>query len=223
MLVYTVRPLQDLRGFTGAGETSRFRTTWSDTLDLLESELEWINGRNVVLEVDVDARGVRNDGTLRADAKARSPRVRLAFDSAHGPMQFACDTYNHPGYNREGMREAWQHNVRAIAMTLEALRAVKRYGAASSGEQYRGFAALPPGTGASASGMTTTEAEEVIREWAEKSGWSSSSMPLETLVKHAQRAAHPDRNDGERAAWNLVDSAVQTLQRAGRLPTRTTT
>lgn len=222
MLVYTVRPLQDVRGFTGAAETSRFKASWTDTLDLLEHEIAQLNGSNVVvLEVDVDSRGIRNDGMLRADARANSPRVRLAFESANGPLQFACDTYAYPGYGRPGMAEPWQHNVRAIAMTLEALRAVQRYGAASSGEQYRGFAALPPGTGAIASGMTTTEAEALIRDWAIKEAptdFDTSHGDLATLARYAKRASHPDRNDSDRAGWNRVDTAVQTLQRAGKLP-----
>ncbi len=42
--------------------------------------------------------------------------------------------------------EFWQHNVRSIALGLEALRAVDRYGISRRGEQYAGFrAALTPG------------------------------------------------------------------------------
>ncbi len=40
----------------------------------------------------------------------------------------------------------WQHNVRSIALGLEALRAVDRYGISRRGEQYAGFrAALTSG------------------------------------------------------------------------------
>lgn len=40
----------------------------------------------------------------------------------------------------------WQHNVRSIALGLEALRAVDRYGISRRGEQYAGFrGALPAG------------------------------------------------------------------------------
>lgn len=45
----------------------------------------------------------------------------------HGRAVFATDQY-----------EKWEHNVRAIALTLEALRAVDRYGA-TQGRQYAGF------------------------------------------------------------------------------------
>lgn len=40
----------------------------------------------------------------------------------------------------------WRHNVRSIALGLEALRAVDRYGISRRGEQYAGFrGALPAG------------------------------------------------------------------------------
>jgi len=42
--------------------------------------------------------------------------------------------------------EDWRHNVRSIALGLEALRAVDRYGISRRGEQYAGFrAALASG------------------------------------------------------------------------------
>jgi hypothetical protein len=48
-------------------------------------------------------------------------------------LVFATDAY-----------EDWQHNVRAIALTLEALRAVDRYGT-TGGRQYAGFRQLTAG------------------------------------------------------------------------------
>lgn len=45
--------------------------------------------------------------------------------------------------------EDWRHNVRSIALGLEALRAVDRYGITRKGEQYAGFrAALTAGSAA---------------------------------------------------------------------------
>lgn len=37
----------------------------------------------------------------------------------------------------------WQHNVRSIALALQALRAVDRYGVTRRAEQYRGWGKLP--------------------------------------------------------------------------------
>ena len=47
-------------------------------------------------------------------------------------MRFPCDTFTD-----------WQANVRGIALALEALRAVDRYGVTQQAEQYRGWTALP--------------------------------------------------------------------------------
>jgi hypothetical protein len=58
----------------------------------------------------------------------------------------------------------WQHNVRAIALGLEALRKVDRYGITRRGEQYAGWKALPAGIGIGATHMTSEVATKVIIE-----------------------------------------------------------
>ena len=69
---------------------------------------------------------------LRANVRPRSPGVILSFDSKHGQLSYPCDTF-----------DDWQANVRAIALALEALRAVDRYGVTRRAEQYKGWAKLP--------------------------------------------------------------------------------
>ena len=59
----------------------------------------------------------------------------VAFDTKGGPLLFVCGRFT-----------TWQDNLRAIAKTMEALRAVKRWGATQSDEQYTGFRALPAAT-----------------------------------------------------------------------------
>lgn len=36
-------------------------------------------------------------------------------------------------------------------------------------------------------------------------------LPDRTLVRLAKRVAHPDRNDGDRSRWDIVDEAVRNL------------
>jgi len=72
-------------------------------------------------------------------ARPKSPGVVLFFNGKHGEIAMPCDTY-----------DSWTANLRALSLTLTALRAVDRYGASKSGEQYRGWQqlsapALPPG------------------------------------------------------------------------------
>src|SRR5947208_1880483 len=71
---------------------------------------------------------IRLDGRPRARAVASHPGVVLAFDSRHGPLKYAVDTF-----------DRWQDNLRAIALGLEHLRAVDRYGVTRRGEQYTGW------------------------------------------------------------------------------------
>jgi hypothetical protein len=92
------------------------------------------------------------------------PGVEISFDSrAHGRQSFATDEY-----------DDWQDNVRAIALSLEALRAVERWGV-SKGRQYAGFALLAAGPGL----------EEQGRLLVARFG----------SVKEALRHTHPDTGD----------------------------
>lgn len=218
-LQYTVRPISDRTWLrpVGARERSRFTASWSDTLDVLQREYEFLYGRHLVIEMDVRERDIRNDGGVRADARPSSPAVVVAFESQHGPLLYRSDLYGDVAW---GARNAqpWQHNVRAVALTLEALRAVDRYGATARAEQYQGFKALPPGTGVIATAMTTDEARELLLSLMSDPESARHQLPLDQLLRRAKAKAHPDRNGGERSLWNKVDEAEQVLRRAGRLP-----
>jgi hypothetical protein len=227
-LDYTVRPLSDRTWLrrTGSRETSRFTASWSDTLGLLEREVGMLRGKQLVIGIDVEERMLRLDGKLRADARSATPAVEVAFESKHGPL-YRSDRFVRQSWSSKSM-ESWQHNVRAIAMTLEALRAVDRYAATQSGEQYRGYRALPAGRGDAATAMTATGAAEVLLRLAvgpdddamesAVAALRRSPEQLRDTIREARWSAHPDRNDGDRGQWNLVDNAVQTLQQAGWLP-----
>jgi len=95
-------------------------------LDLLERELDHLGARDVVIQIAVDRRDIRNDGWPKASCRPAQPGVVLTFTRGGTPLQFACDTFT-----------GWESKLRAIGLTLEALRAVDRYGRAQSGEQYR--------------------------------------------------------------------------------------
>lgn len=201
MSVYTIRPLEDRTGFTGKSKPSQFDSWWSDTRELLAKEVRMLSGKNVILEVDVLPSMIRLDGELYANAKALSPAVRLHFDSKHGHITYATDAFS-----------TWQDNVRAIALALEALRKVDRYGIGRGGEQYRGYLALEAGSGATALGaepaMTEAEAHSVLDEAA---GGGTLGLTWTVIYKRARAGAHPDRHAGDRAAWDQVEKAAKVL------------
>ncbi|MSZ76795.1 MAG: molecular chaperone DnaJ [Actinobacteria bacterium] len=208
---YTVRPLSDRTWLRpdGKREASRFDSTWTATQTLLDREVTALGGKNLVIEVDVPERGIRNDGMLRADARAESPAAVVAFESKHGPQLHQCDKFI-SRWHEQG--PDWQQNVRAIALTLEALRAVGRYGAAETGQQYTGFKAIGAGRAMPASHMTTDQACRILSDHSGVVITSGESMQSVRARHRAARAAvHPDRHGGDRTLWDQVEQAATVL------------
>ncbi len=209
---YEVRPLTDFTIFTTSPtqrKTHQFKASWSTTVDQLQRELEHLKARDVVVEIGVEPKDLRLDGTLRASARPSHPGVRVSFQSKHGPLSYTCDTYER-AYGWQ--MESWQANVRAIVLTLEALRAVDRYGA-TKGEQYAGFKELGAGSGATPlGGMTRDEAYHVLsQESGMKAGDGTSPNILARIYRGARAAAHPDRHGGDRTRWDQVEQAGRVL------------
>lgn len=206
---YTVQPITDFTIFTtppAQRKGVQFKAKWSTTVDELERELDHLAASNVVLEIGVDARHIRLDGQLRADARSSHPGVRLSFETRdHGPLSYTCDTYEARYY---GQIPDWQSNVRAIVLTLESLRAVDRYGA-TKGEQYAGFKAL----GAAMGGMTKDQAIALLAEFAgiPVEHFNTEQSSLHHSWRSARRQAHPDRNDGDQTQWDRVEQAARVL------------
>lgn len=216
---YTVRPISDRTWLRPAGkrEYHRFDSKWSATEQLLGREIAYLNGRDVVIEIDVREHDVKLDGTLRANARTpETPAVVVAFESKHGPMLYRSDRYE----GRWGT-PGWQANVRAVALTLEALRAVDRYGATETGQQYAGFKALPAGRAMPASHMTRDAAAELLERVAigddEKYRIRTIQRILDSpelatdVFREARKVAHPDRRNGDHAVWHQVEEAGRVL------------
>jgi len=104
---------------TARRKRARFRAGYSDTLQLLDRELRFLRAHRLALAED----DIRLDGMPRSQAKPSHPGVVLSFDSAYGPLSYPCDTF-----------AQWEDNLRAIALGLEHLRAVDRFGVTKRGE-----------------------------------------------------------------------------------------
>jgi len=187
---------------------SPFRSTWSRTLADLDTELVKAYARNVVIEIDAPQAEIRRHGMPKADARTRSPGVILQYDVIWRNVEtkqevrrehyvFPCDTYHD-----------WQDNVRAIAKTLEALRAVDRYGVTRDGQQFAGFKSIPAQTG------TTLSIEQAATILATESGIAFSLASGYEAAQRAFRTArsktHPDAG-GDAARFSAVNVAGQRL------------
>lgn len=184
---------------TRSRRSSPFRATWSDTLNLLERELGYLGARGAIaMRVVADDADIRLDGMLRARAKVLHPGVALSFQSKYGPLSYPCDTFS----------GSWQSNARAIALALEALRKVDRYGVTKHGEQYAGWRAIE--APAPAGFSSVSEALAWLREFTQ----SSPDVPVANLLRKASRQAHPDAG-GSPEDWNRVDAARQIVEKNG--------
>ncbi len=113
---------------------SPFSAGFSATTELLRRELDHLGADLAVLELAIGEGDIRLDGLPRAAARAAHSGVVLSFASDHGPLRYAVDRF-----------DRWQDNLRAIALGLESLRRVDRYGMSGDGQQYRGWLALEAG------------------------------------------------------------------------------
>lgn len=204
-----VRPLTTWPGTPTPAHARRpapFRAGLSATKATLRTELLAIGAVRPILEVAIEPRHFRQDGRPRADARATHPGVVLSLPHTRdlGPLRFAADRFTD-----------WTDNLRAIALGLEALRKVDRYGITRRGEQFAGFRALPPGATPMPAAMTVDRAAAVVAELA---GMGPAEGPrlledreaLRHAYRHAAREHHPDAG-GRRATWDLLEEAKRVL------------
>jgi hypothetical protein len=145
-----------------------FRNGWSDTLDLLQYEIDRLDGHSPVIGAGFRPGDLRMDGLPRANARDPShPGIEISFDSMYGRLTYSTDVC-----------ERWEHNVRSIALGLEALRAVDRFGISKRGQQYAGFAQLTAG------GPDPGRGKQLVERHGD--------------VKKALMATHPDQGGDPR-------------------------
>ncbi len=142
----TFRPLPRWPYPEQAHRPPLFKANYSDTLDRLEYEIDQLDGSEVIIGLVTDGSQIRIDGLPRAGMRANHAGVELSFEIPSGKrLVFHTDVHNQATRWVDGgpARVPWQDNLRAIALGLEALRAVKRYGITTGiGEQYAGFLQL---------------------------------------------------------------------------------
>lgn len=216
-MILTFRPIKvhppDWKPARARRPTAPFGAGYQRTLTDLEREIRHLGGSDPFLQADVDDDDLRLDGQLRANAQVRHPGVLLTFDSKdHGTLVYSTDAYHH-----------WHDNLRAIALGLDCLRRVERYGIGSRGQQYAGYrelGAAVPGIAVGAA-MTIDQAAAFIADNSIESpisGWPAFT-PLQVLTDPSARAAayriaarrlHPDTG-GDAAQFRQLNEARDLL------------
>jgi hypothetical protein len=182
---------------------SKFATPYAKTLTLLEREIRQLGGRDILLQTFHPPADIKLDGWPRASAnRPRDPGVIVTFaNSKRETLSFPCDRYTQ-----------WEDNLRAIALSLEALRTVDRYGVTRTGEQYRGFAALPPAQSApTVSRRAAVLTVAVEAKVAEACVDGATLGVLTDLIRDAQRNANPDKG-GTPERFARVQKAAKVLR-----------
>lgn len=184
-----------------ARKAGTFKAGWSSTLDLLARELNHLRAKDISLEAFFLPKDIRNDGWPKSSARPTQPGVVLSFSTKRGRIVMPCDRYT-----------GWESNLRAIALTLEHLRAVERYGVTTDEqEQYTGWLKLP----AASAVDEKTELAKVLIHHASVSHAPSQVVSEQRLFdsvwREAARRTHPDTG-GDSTDFHRVMNARDRLK-----------
>lgn len=203
----------DLAAFPGGARpdakrraSSVFKSKYERTLDRLEHELGLLKAFDVVIQAGYKLVDIRNDGWPRSSAAPAHPGVVLSFrsKSSGSEYSFPCDTFTR-----------FEHNLHAIAFTLEALRAVNRYGVTRGHEQYRGFAQIE-----AAPDPKKWSVDDAAAWLAERLAWNPVERAM--ILTHPAfyregyrvmaRTCHPDTGGpAAREEWDRLQAARKLL------------
>jgi hypothetical protein len=190
-----------------------FRASYAGTLDLLERELAALYARNITIQAYFRREDIRNDGWPKSSAVPTASGVVLSFDVRSKPaegevypkavvteLSFPCDTFT-----------TFDDNLRAIALALEALRKIDRYGVTPGHEQYKGWAQLP-----AASNPANMSCDEAAAFIAQYSGYTIYGVfnDLTGAYRSAAAKLHPDnKQNGSHEQFLRLQRAKEILER----------
>ena len=174
---------------------SRFDVTPDRAQRLMRQEIDRMGGRNIVASTN---QRVRRDGGFYAADLNRRPEdagVAVYFDRDGQRVCFACDRY----------ARVWE-NMRAIGKTIEAMRAIERYGSAEMLDRaFTGFTALP--------------SPERARPWRSvlgvKEGRSPGIEALTARYRELCKRRHPDAGGSAEQFQELHDAFDQAKAEMG--------
>jgi len=168
---------------------SRFRTTFSVARKGLFAELDRLGARNVVLSTNNE---LKANGDPRHDRRPPEDPGVVVYFTRNGKQQcIPCDRW-----------DTVCDNMHAIAMTIDALRGIERWGSGKMIDAaFHGFKALPAAT------ITPLQWWQVLNV--------SSNAPAEEVTAAYRKLAmlnHPDRG-GDVQAMTRINTAYDDFKR----------
>lgn len=166
-------------------ESSQFKVSIGVAFRALENELKLLGARQVIVSSNLfrGSTGV----PLSGQGKPKDPGVAVYFKLDARDLSLACDRY-----------EKVEANMRALHLTVAALRGIERWGSSGMVERaFTGFAALP--------------AAGAKRPWWEVLG-TQKAATIENARAARNRLAriyHPDAGGSEAAMAELNDALAE--------------
>lgn len=154
---------------------SRFSQTGEKAQQFLRTELHRLGASGLIVSSNCV---VRNDGLLYADmtnAKLEDPGVAIYFRYKGKDVSMCCDTYE----------KVWE-NIYALGKSIEAIRAIERYGVSEFLERaFTGFKELP------------FQTEAVIITWCSVLGVNEKATQdeIRTAFRKLSMKYHPDNKE----------------------------
>jgi hypothetical protein len=185
-----------------------FKSGLTGTLELLERELRMVSAESAVVQL-ATTHFRKQDGRPYSDVQPDHPGVIVSFvkvvknklgEKVRVPLSFPADRF-----------KTWETNLRAVAIALEDLRRIDRYGVTQNAEQYLGFKALPP-PGPEHEAIVTVDdaAKFVIGAGFDHVPVIKSADYYRNAYRNRAAKLHPDAN-GDPGEWAKLQAAKSLL------------
>lgn len=187
-------------------ERAKFDVTFARARDNIVAEIGRLAGRypdpQIVISTNI---ALRRDGLPLANQRQPDdPGVAVYFLYKKRQMSFACDRW-----------EKIEHNMQAIAKTIEALRGIARWGTGDMLEAaFTGFTALPPPPAAGSG--SAPPAAQARKHWRDVFGTGVRDRAvLQDVYRRLAAAYHPDRGGDPVKMAELNAARDEALQELG--------
>lgn len=174
---------------SNSAQPALFKVTMSEAIDHLYNELDRLGATDIIVSSNMR---VRLDGRPYADQNRMADEGVAVYFNYNGSQQcIPCDKWT-----------TVKDNIRAVGLTVEALRGLERWGAKEMvNAAFKGFKALP------AAGDTTSSAQKLwfdVLQVSPQADWDV----IEAAYRRLLHKVHPDKG-GSEAAFAEVQAAFK--------------